>query len=103
MSSSRLIRLCGLAALVGLAVFTSANFALFVSISDSVALSISASANTWFVLQLLRISAMLLGLLGLIGIYARQAEKTGVLGLVAFLMTFFGWALYFALQWTLTF
>jgi hypothetical protein len=103
MSSSTVIRLGGLAALVGNALFVVVSLVLVFGIPDNMALSVAASSTFWFVTHLLWVIAMLLGLLGLIGIYARQAERMGVLGLIAFLLTFFGWALYAALTWSETF
>src|SRR5689334_18958477 len=89
MSSSRLIRLSGLAALVGFALIPILQVARVIAFPDTLTLSAISVMDTFFVLNLLIVIAMLLGLLGLIGIYARQAEQTGVLGLIAFLVTFF--------------
>ena len=103
MSSSRLIRLGGLAAVVGFAVYTIVAFVLLFSIPEDEALSVASTSTFWLVTHLLWVIAMLLGLLGLSAVYARQAEKIGVLGLIAFLMAFFGWALYSAWEWSETF
>jgi hypothetical protein len=103
MSSSRLIRLSGLAALVGFALIPILQVARVIAFPDTLTLSAISVMDIFFVLNLLIVIAMLLGLLGLIGIYGRQAEQTGVLGLIAFLVTFFGWALYTALMWAETF
>src|SRR5262249_40063679 len=100
MSSSRLICLGGLAALVGFALYTIVAFVLFFSIPENQALSVASASTFWVVTHLLWIIAMLLGLLG---IYARQAEKIGALGLIAVLMAFFGWAPYSGLEWSETF
>jgi hypothetical protein len=103
MSSSRLMRLSGLAALVGFAVLTVIEIVSVFAFPDTMALSAAAVSNTWFVLHLLLIITMLLGLLGLLGLYARQAEQTGVPGLIGVLMSFFGLALFFAWEWSETF
>src|SRR5262245_11684747 len=103
MSSSRLIRLGGLAALVGFALFTIVSFVLFFGIPENEALSVASTSTFWFVGHVFWIIAMLLGLLGLIAVCARQAEKIGVLGLIAILMAFLGWALYSGLEWSETF
>lgn len=100
MSSSRLIRLGGLAALVGFALYTIVAFVLFFSIPENEALSVATTSTFWFVTHVFWIIGMLLGLLGLTAVYARQAEKTGILGLIAVLMAFFGWALYSAWEWS---
>jgi hypothetical protein len=47
--------------------------------------------------------AALLVLIGCTGLYARQAGKTGVSGLIAFLLTFIGMAALFANEWTSVF
>jgi len=103
MSLSQLIRWSGLAALVGYALYTVVAFVLFFSIPENVALSVAATSTFWFVTHLLWIIALLLGLLGLLGLYARQPEQVGVLGLIGVVMAFFGFALYFAWEWSETF
>jgi hypothetical protein len=103
MSSSRLIRLGGLAALVGFAVMGIIDAVYPFVFPDTVALSVQTVSDVWFVLHLLYIIAQLLALLGLIGLYTRQAEKTGVLGLIAVLIAFVGFALLFAWEWSETF
>ena len=47
--------------------------------------------------------AALLVLVGCTGLYVRQAEETGVFGLIAFLLTFVGMAALFANEWTSVF
>src|SRR5215831_12589092 len=100
--SSRLIRLGGLAALVGFAVTGSLDAIWEFVFPDTVALSVQVVSNTWFVVHLLYIVVQPIALLGLIGLYARQAEKAGVLGLIALLMAFFGFLLLFAGEWSQT-
>jgi len=99
MSSSRLIRLGGLAAMIGFAITGVIDAVWPFVFPDSVPLSVLSVSDTWFVLHLLYIIALLVGLVGLFGIYARQAEQVGVLGLISVLMAFFGLALLFALEW----
>ncbi|MCA1718134.1 MAG: hypothetical protein LC781_15380 [Actinobacteria bacterium] len=48
----------------------------------------------------MRVLAGVLLLLGLVGLYARQSEATGALGLVAFLVAFVGTALILGTWWT---
>jgi hypothetical protein len=67
-----------------------------------VPLSVQTVSGTWFEVRLLCIIVQLISLLGLVGLYMRQAGKTGVLGLVTFLMIFFGFALLFAFEWSKT-
>ena len=99
MSSSTVIRLSGLAALVGFVDVAVIDAVYPFTFPDTVALSIATVSDTWFVLHLLYIIALLIGLVGLLGLYARQAEKTGVLGLIGVLMIFFGFGLLFAWEW----
>jgi hypothetical protein len=103
MSSSTVIRLGGLATLVGVVFGAILEIVYFFAFPDSVALSVLSVSDTWFVVHLLYIIVQLILLVGLIGLYARQAKKTGVLGLLAFLITFFGTALFFAWEWSETF
>jgi hypothetical protein len=99
MSSSTVIRLSGLAALVGFTVMGTLDAIWEFVFPDNVALSIQVASDTWFVVHLLYVIAQLIALLGLIGLYARQAEKMGVLGLIALLMSFFGLTLLLAGEW----
>jgi hypothetical protein len=99
MSSSTVIRLGGLAALVGFVTSGVIDAVWPFVFPDSVSLSALSVSDTWFVLHLLYIIALLIGLVGLFGIYARQAEQIGALGLIGVLMAFFGLALLFALEW----
>src|SRR5215831_4993134 len=84
MSSSRLIRLGGLVALVGF---------VFVFIMET---------SEFFVIELLYIIALLIAFLGFVALYARQAEQVGVLGLLGFVMSFFGFVSLFAVEWERT-
>ena len=99
MSSSRLIRLGGLAAMVGFALFAVVAVAFVFAFPEDVAPSVLAASNTWLALHVLIVVAYLLCLLGLVGLYARQAERAGILGLIAFLLTFLGIAPRFGWEW----
>ena len=104
MSLSTLLRWSGLAALVGYGLdAVSEPFAFFGLQDENGPLSIAAASNFWFAVHLLGVITLLLGLVGVVGLYARQAEKAGILGLIAFLMTFIGSALYCAWIWMETF
>lgn len=67
----------------------------------------SYAATAGSSLFLIRLSlaavAALLVLAGCVGLYARQAEKVGLFGLIAFLFTFIGMAALFANEWTSVF
>lgn len=104
MSLSTLLRWSGLAALVGYGLDAVGEpFAFFVPQDENGPLSVAAASNFWFAVHLLGVITLLLGLVGVVGLYARQAEKAGILGLIAFLMTFIGSALYCAWIWMETF
>lgn len=102
MSSSTLIRYGGLAALSGGTLFI---------IADSLSLLLighddyteSATTGTFVAQQMLFLSGTMLLLGGLVGLYARQSEAAGRLGLVGFLVAFVGTALLVGLFFTQTF
>jgi hypothetical protein len=56
----------------------------------------SVTTPAWAVITSLKSAMCVLFLAGLTGLYARQAEKTGWLGLVAFLVLGLSWTLQFA-------
>ncbi|HEY7092934.1 MAG TPA: hypothetical protein VH393_07135 [Ktedonobacterales bacterium] len=103
MSSSRLIRLGGLVALVGFVFVFIMETIYFFALPDDVAESVEASSSEFFVIELLYIIALLIAFLGFVALYARQAERVGVLGLIGFVMSFFGFVSFFALEWMRTF
>lgn len=98
MRSTDLIRWSGLAAILGVAILI---------ISDLLSLTVFSGDLTEIVTSGayladggMRVLAGILLLLGLVGLYARQAEASGVPGLVAFLVAFAGTALIFGTWWT---
>src|SRR5215472_11604541 len=101
MSLSTLLRWSGLVALVGFPLLAVVSVAFVFAFPE--AQSVTVTSNTWLVLNVLILMAYLLCQVGLIGLYARQAEKAGILGLVAFLLTFFCIAPRFAWYWIETF
>jgi hypothetical protein len=103
MSSSRLIRLGGLVALVGFVFVFTMETIFFFALPDDVAESVQARSTEFFVIELLYIIALLIAFLGFIALYARQAEQVGVLGLIGFVMSFFGFVSFFALEWSRAF
>jgi hypothetical protein len=99
MSSSDLIRWSGLAALVGgalLIVSEVLNAALFPAEPGS---EVMATDSSWFIVQLLSLVALLLVGLGLAGLYARQAQEAGTLGLIGFVVAFGGTLMAFGMLW----
>lgn len=90
MSSSTLIRMSGLAAmLAGL------SFALFVLIhpfGEWTTAQVS-QADSWFLAHLMHMLGGVFALFGLIGLYAQQREDAGLMGLIGFIVAFAGTAL----------
>ena len=102
MSSSNLIRWSGLAALVGGVLWVVLDVAFFIIIGDQPE-SVVADTSAWVILLVLALVGSMLIFLGLVGLYARQVAETGVLGLIAFLVAFFGMTLLVGIIWTFTF
>ncbi len=101
MYSSDLIRWSGLAAILG---------GTLLLISDLLSLTVFsgdlteiATTGAYLADGGTRLLAGVLLLLGLVGLYARQAEASGVLGLGAFLIAFAGTTLILGTWWTNTF
>src|SRR4028119_1705710 len=101
MTSSNLLRMGGLAAVVGGGLFAVADLlALLAAPNDPIGSINSASYALSVGLAL--ISAVLLAG-GLVGIYAARSEATGVLGLIGFAVTFAGGILAAGGTWSETF
>ena len=79
-TASNLIRWAGLSAMVAGIIF-----AVIQPIHPADVLS-SVTTSAWAIVHYLNIAMCLLGLLGIAGIYARQVEKAGWLGLAGFLL-----------------
>src|SRR5437764_13639902 len=60
----------------------------------------SVATGTWLVVHLLTIAVTFFGLLGIAGLYARQVEETGWLGLAGFLIFASGWCWFPALRFS---
>jgi len=103
MSTSNLIRWSGLAAVIGGVLFAASGIVDFFLVDDEEALSVIAQTNAFLVMTLIFWAAFLLILLSMVGLYAYQAERAGVFGLVAFLVTFVGLALTLGAIWTFAF
>lgn len=102
MSSSKLIRWSGLAALVGsvlLVALDGMEFALLGGQLESVA----AATSALIIVRVSLIVVIVLTLLGLVGLYAHQAEQAGTLGLIAFLVAFTGTVMVAGVQWSAVF
>ena len=84
-TASRLIRWSGLAALVAGLIFAGIQP---IHPPDVLA---SVTTSAWAIIQSLKLIMCLLFLLGIAGLYARQVEEAGWLGLVGFLMLSLSW------------
>ncbi len=86
-TTSKLIRWSGLAAMVAGIIFV-----VVQTIHPPDILS-SVTTRMWIIVHYLTFTMCLLGLLGITGIYARQVEKAGWLGLTGFLLFAFFYAI----------
>lgn len=89
MSSSDLTRWSGLAALVGSVLLVGLDMLEFILLSGQPQ-SVAAATGASIIVDVSFLVASMLIILGLVGLYARQAEQAGTLGLIAFLVTFIG-------------
>jgi hypothetical protein len=96
MTPSSLFRLSGLALLLAAATFAIAeliSFYIFAAYGGAYDLRQIARSGVFFFQSLLTLLAGTLLLRGLVGLYVRQSEEAGKLGLIGFLVAFFGTAL----------
>jgi hypothetical protein len=88
--------------MVGGVLLAVAGIADFLIMGDE-AHSVVAARSTYLIMPALRWTGLLLILLGMVGLYARQAERAGVFGLVAFLVAIVGLVLALGVMWTFAF
>lgn len=98
MQSTDLIRWSGLAAVLGGALLIVSDFLTFTVLSGDITEVVTTGA--YLADGSIRVLAGVLLLLGLVGLYVRQSEAVGILGLVAFLVAFAGTALILGTWWT---
>lgn len=101
MSPLGLIRLGGLAAVLAGMLFIIYDL-LSLSWGEA-GLSEAATTGSYALVEALHLIGGVLLLGGLVGLYARQAQPAGTLGVVAFLVTFAGTALFVGVIWILIF
>ena len=92
----------GLAAIVGGLLFVVAAI-VGLSLVDFENFAIAAATGSYILFALLSLLGAILVLGGLVGLYARQSEQAGPLGLLGFLVTFLGMALIVGASWASTF
>ncbi|MEJ2600341.1 MAG: hypothetical protein P8Z00_18545 [Anaerolineales bacterium] len=102
MSSSNLIRWSGLATLVSGVLWAVLSLAFFMLISGQPE-SVTAVTSAWKIVVSLELVAGVLTLMALMGLYARLANETGTLGLIAFAAALSGTAMMLGFSWTNTF
>jgi hypothetical protein len=100
MTPSNLIRLCGLAAVMAAALLLITEIVGYTQGGDPFKVE---SATHAFESALRMIAFVVLLPLGLVGLYARQSEAAGPLGLLGFLVAFSGSVLVAGFLWTDTF
>ena len=83
MTTSNLYRLAGLSALLAGICY------VLVGVFHPPNVPLSVTTTRWEIVHVLACAVSFFGVLGMAGLYARQAEKTGWLGLVGFLMLSF--------------
>ncbi len=102
MSSSNLIRWSGLAAmLAGVLLLVAALLDLAVDPGEPT--SVRVTTGVYSFQSAVNLLALVLLLIGLVGLYARQSEAAGLLGLVGFLVAFLGTALATGFRWAILF
>lgn len=100
MSYSNLIRLGGLAAILGAMLFVIADLTTPLVFDVEGDPGEAATSFGYHLLSLLLLVAGPLLLLGLVGLYLRGPEAMGIIGLVAFLITFYGSVLVQGAVWS---
>ena len=102
MSKGKLIRWTGLAGVVGGILFAVLEVAIWATFGDQPG-SVSATSSTWIGGITLLLFASYLLFLALIGLYARQANESGALGVIAFILASLGMSMVIGLFWYLAF
>jgi hypothetical protein len=103
MSSSNLIRWSGLAAMLAGVLLLVAALLDLVVIGPGEPVSLRVTTGVYTFQSAVNLLAVVLLLIGLVGLYARQSEAAGLLGLVGFLVAFLGTALATGFRWATLF
>lgn len=98
MTKARLLRWAGLAGLVSGVLLVLLEIAFLIFFGDQPD-RVAAATGAWPVLLLSSMLAAYLGLLALIGFYARQAQESGGLGLVGFVLASIGMVMNIGFLW----
>jgi hypothetical protein len=103
MSSSGLIRWSRLAAMVAAALLVVGDLLNLTVLFSSEPFSEEAKSGSYLFRQVLFLLGVMLLLLGLVGLYTRQSQAAGTLGLVGFLVAYAGTVLVAGFLWANTF
>ena len=102
MNKYTLIRWGGLSALVASVISILIEIALMITIRNQ-AYSTAALTNEWSLLYTFRLIAVMLLMLGLVALFARQSQKMRAFGVIAFVIASIGTMLIFGFAWALLF
>lgn len=98
MTKGRLLQLAGLAGIVSGLLLVLLDILFFVFFGDDPE-RVAAATATWLILLDVSIIAVYLGLLALVGLYGRQVEESGRLGLAAFIIASLGMVMNIGFLW----
>jgi len=98
MTKSRLLQWSGLAGVGSGLLLVFLDLAFIVSFGNQPE-RVAATTTTWLILLDLSISATYLGLMTLLGLYARQVEEAGRFGLVSFVLASLGTVMNIGFLW----
>src|SRR5947209_1206724 len=99
MTSSNLIRVGGLAIIVSGILMVVADLLRIVTDIEFENVGEAAARDSWLLITVSYLIATVLLLGGLVGLYIRQSEAAGILGLVGFLAAFLGTTLVMGVNW----
>lgn len=102
MHTHTLIRWGGLSALVASIISIVIEIARLATLGNQ-AYSTAALTTEWPILYVLRLVAVILLMLGLVALFARQSQMMGTFGVIAFVIAVTGTMLIFGFAWALTF
>jgi hypothetical protein len=102
MNKYTLIRWGGLSALVASVISILIEIVLMITIRNQ-AYSTAALTNAWSLLYTFRLIAVMLLMLGLVALFARQSQKMRAFGVIAFVIASIGTMLIFGFAWALLF
>ena len=103
MPVTNLLRLSGFVAILGGALSVFVYLVGSAYILSHEGFSVATNSRGWLFLVILGLASTVPVLVGLVGVYARQMEAAGLLGLIGFSMAFIGVVLWAGVSYTLAF